>query len=468
MAPAAADETRNSAHASSPAIGQPANAGTAGEATEAGETAEAASYLATLRTQVQALIAAGNAEAAFTLVAAHEDAGTGDPDYDYLLGTTALAAGRHAVAVHALERVVLVQPSYAGAWLDLAIAHYRLNELDTADRMLAHVEQNFDPPPALRADIASVRRNISSARRWRGWQADVGGFVGHTSNANYGLSVSALRLTLDGVPATLLLDPSYQPRSDSFGELRAAATRRFELDAGRQADASLALRHRQHASQSAQDQWDASATGSWRLPVPWRGQDGAILFAAGSVRELRFDGRGVSQLQASGGLRVPFGTCIASGRADLDQRRFSGASAYDAVIPWLGVGAECGRAGLQWGGQLRLGRDFATNDRPGGDSLRAETLAFGRWQAQPSLQLGALLIAAHTRDDDGYSPLLAGGARRWVNRLAAKLEAIWVPGPNPRSPWALVIEIESIRDRSNIGLSTLDVTQILLGLNYRL
>jgi len=436
--------------------------------TDAAHPAAQPGYLATLRAQAQALIAAGRPEEAFQLVAAHEAAGVGDPDYDYLLGTTALAAGRHAAAVHALERAVLVQPAFAGAWLDLAIAHYRLNELDTADRMLAHVEQNFDPPAALRADIAAVRRNIDSARRWRGWQADIGGFIGHTSNANYGLSVSALRLTLDGVPATLLLDPGYRPRADSFGELRASASRRFELSGGEQADASFALRHRAHASQSAQDQWDASATGSWRRPVAWPGREGAALFAAASVRELRFDDRGVSQLQASGGLRVPVDQCILSARADLDHRRFSGASAYDAVIPWLGAGAECGRTGLQWGGQVRLGRDLALNDRPGGDSLRAEALAFGRWQVQPNLQLGALLVAAHTRDQDAYSPILAGGERRWVNRVAGKLEAIWVPGPNPRSPWAVVIEIESIRDRSNIGLSTLDVTQLLLGLNYRL
>lgn len=432
------------------------------------DAATAASYLATLREQASALIASGQPEAAFALVAAHEAASVGDPDYDYLLGTTALAAGRNAAAAHAFERVVLVQPGYAGAWLDLAIAHFRLGELDTADSVLAHVEANFDPPPALRTDIAVVRRSIAGARLRYGWQTELGSFAGHTSNANYGLAVSALRLSLDGVPATLLLDPSYRPRADGFAELRASTGRRFDLPGSQQADVNLSLRHRMHGSQRADDQSDASASGTLRRPVQIRGLEGASMFAAAALRELRLSGRGVRVVQGSLGLRVPSGTCQLSARGDLEQRRFGGARAYDALIPWLGGGAECADGHLQWGGQLRLGRDIALNPRPGGDSLRAETLAYGRWQAQPNLQLGAMLVLAHSRDDDGYSPLLAGGQRRSVNRTGAKLEAVWVPGANPRSPWAVLIEIESIRDRSNIGLSTLDVTQFLIGLNYRL
>ncbi len=424
-------------------------------------------FIETLRTQAQTLVDAGRAEVAFDLVASHESAHIGDPDYDYLLGTIALAAGRHAAAVHALERVVLVQPSYAGAWLDLAIAHFRLGELDTADEILAHVEKQFDPPPALRTDIASVRRSIASARRWRGWQTELGAFGGHTSNANYGLAVSALSLSLDGMPATLLLDPSYRPRADGFGEVRASLSRRFELDAGRQADTSATLRHRRHGRENEQDQWDVAASGTWRRPFAWRGIEGATLFAGGQVRDLRIDQRGVSLLQASGGLRVPAGRCSLSGRLDAERRLFAAASEYDALIPWVGAGAECGIGEVQWGGQLRLGNDLAVNARPGGDTRRVEALGYARWQARPGLQLGAVLLLAASRDELGYSPLLADGQRRWVQRLATKLEAVWVPGADPRSPWAVVIEMESIRDRSNIGLSTLNIHQILTGLNYR-
>ncbi len=450
------------------AVAQPAPSAPAEQPSAPDSTpAHAGGFIDTLRAQARALAEAGRAEAAFELVASHEAAHVGDPDYDYLLGTMALAAGRPAAAVHALERVVLVQPSYAGAWLDLAIAHFRLGEIDTADEILAHVDKQFDPPPALRADIAGVRRSMAAARRWRGWQAELGAFGGHTSNANYGLAVSALSLSLDGVPATLLLDPSYRPRADSFGEVRASLTRRFELADGRQADTSALLRHRQHGHESAQDQWDVAASGTWRRPLDWRGVAGAMLFAGAHLRDLRIDQRGVSLLQASGGVRLPAGRCSLSTRVDAERRIFAGASEYDAQIPWLGAGAECAAGDWQWGGQLRLGHDSAVNDRPGGDTRRAEALGFARWQARPGLQLGAVLLLADSRDAQGYSPLLAGGDRRWVQRRAAKLEAVWVPGADPRSPWAIVIEVESIRDRSNIGLSTLDITQVLTGLNYR-
>ncbi len=434
---------------------------------EAATAAQSAAFLEQLRADAETLIKAGEAEAALELVAAHEPDNVGNPDYDYLLGTTALAAGRNTVAVHALERVVLVQPSHAGAYLDLAIAHYRLGEFDAADGILKHIEEHFDPPPALRKDIADVRGRIARARLTQAWQLELGAFAGHTSNANYGLAVSSLPLTLDGLPVSLLLDPSFRPRADNFAELRGSALRSLDLGGGERADVYAALRTRSHGNESAQDQRDIVASGVWRRPLAWRDLDRASVFAGALLRSLSFDSRSIQIAQVSGGLRTSAGRCQLSARADYEHRFYGSAGQADAAIPWLGAGADCAQGALQYGAQQRFGHDFALGSRAGGNTLRAETQAYLRWQAAPQLQFGALLFYAYGGDAEPYSAILADGARRRVDRFGQKLDATWVPGSDPKSPWAIVIEIENISDRSNIGLSSLDVTQFQIGLIYR-
>lgn len=429
--------------------------------------ATVAEFIDTLRAQALVQIKAGKPELALQLIAIHEAAYVGEPDFDYLLGTTALAAGRNALALIALERVVLVQPSFAGAWLDLAIAHFRLGELETAESMLIHVKENFTPPHKLRAEIDDVLRRVSRARMTKGVQAEIGLFSGRTSNANYGLAVSSLQLNFYGAPVSVPLDASYQPRADSFSEVRATVVQRLEHAGSQRGEVSGALRYRRHADETAYDQRDVNISGIWRWPMTWSANDKAHLFTGGSLRDINNGGRSLQIGQLSGGIGLTRGVCQLRGRLDYEHRLYAAASEYDAAIPWLGVSADCERGPVQYGSQLRLGRDVAINDRPGADTVRSEAVLFGRWQVRPGLQLGALAVFTHGRDTAPYSPLLAEGDPRWVRRFGKKLEALWVPGANPRSPWAIVIEFETLRDSSNIGLSSLNLSQFLIGLNFR-
>lgn len=436
----------------------------------ADQTQPACATVGRLRARAQQLISSDDAATALSLVASYEALYVGDPDYDYLLGVTALSAGEYTAAVHALERAVLVQPGFAGAWLDLAIANYRLGEIDTADQLLKHVEDNFSPPPEMRRQIASVRAKFTAARLKqvaRGWQSELGLFAGYSNNANYGLSVSTLQLTLDGLPATLLLDPSYQPRADSFKELRGSLARTFQLGQGERADIYGVLRQRLYTSENDLNQTEGMVSGIWRTPWAWRDKEGASRYVGATLRNLYFDGRSMTVGALTGGLRMPVGSCNGIVRADYEYRMFSGDAGLDAAIPWLGIGAECGKGAIQYGAQQRIGRDHPMSARAGGDTVRLETVAYGRWQLTPGLQIGGTLVYAHASDSDAYSPILANGARRWVQRFGQKLEAVWVPGANPRSPWAIVIEIENVRDQSNIGLSSVSVTQVGIGISYR-
>lgn len=423
-----------------------------------------------LRVRAQAMINAGQSASAFTLVVSYESLYVGNPDYDYLLGVTALSARENVAAVHALERAVLVQPNYAGAWLDLAIAHFRLGETDTADALLKHVEESFDPPPGMLAQIAAVRRKFSSTRLKqvvRGWQSEVGLYVGHTTNANYGLSVSTIQLSLDGIPATLLLDPSFRPRADGFTELRGSASRAIQLDQGERADLHGLIRSRRYGSEGDMNQSEALASAIWRGPTTWLGVDDATRYAGASLRNLIFDGRSMTVGMLTGGIRVQRAKCSLVGRFDYEHRIYSGSIGLDAAIPWVGMVAECGSERVQYGVQQRVGFDKALQRRAGGDALRLESILYGRWQARRDLQVGANLVYAYARDSEPYSPILENGARRWLHRFAQKIEALWVPGGSPTSPWAIVIELENIVDRSNIGLSNVRVNQFTLGLSYR-
>jgi hypothetical protein len=78
-----------------------------------------------------------------------------------------------------------------------------------------------------------------------------------------------------------------------------------------------------------------------------------------------------------------------------------------------------------------------------------------------------MLFYAYSKDADSFSPLLANGEQRWITRFGQKIDALWVPGTNPRSPWAILMEFDSIKDLSNIGLSTLGVKQVQIGLVFR-
>jgi tetratricopeptide (TPR) repeat protein len=433
-------------------------------------TANTASFIESidaLRAQAKALIDAGKPAQALELVAAQEPVHGNDPEYDYLLGTIALAVGENTIAVNALERAVLVQPSFAGAWLDLAIAHFRLGEIEVADGILKHIEENFNPPQQLRAEIAEVRRKAARSQITKGWQTEFGAFSGSTSNANFGLAVSSLQLNLAGTPVSLILDPSYSPRADRFNEYRGTLNGRVDHPRNAHSEVYASLRHRGYDTESDQNQRDAIVSGTWHQPTHWLGLEGATLLGGVSARYLAYPGRNVSIAQLTGGLRFPISKCQLTARIDYEQRFFSSESAYDASIPWLSISSECAKGSFQFGGQQRIGFDSETNQRPGGNTFRAETIAFGRWQVNPNLQFGAATFYAYARDAEGFSPLLANGDRRWVHRFGQKLDAIWVPGENPRSPWAIVIEYENIRDRSNIGLSTLQINQFQVGLVYR-
>ena len=72
--------------------------------------------------RARGLLASGNPKQAYAELAPLQDKLLGQPEFDYLLGVSALDSGRVEEAVIAFERVLALFPNHAGAQMDLARA----------------------------------------------------------------------------------------------------------------------------------------------------------------------------------------------------------------------------------------------------------------------------------------------------------------------------------------------------------
>jgi tetratricopeptide (TPR) repeat protein len=162
------------------------------------------------------LILEGKGAQAWALLEPYEFQLAGQPDYDYLLGVAAIAAGHPARATLALERVLAVNPNHAAARLDMGRAYFALGDYDRArielTDLLAH-----DPPPAARDTIERYLAAIKARTERAGTPtvtAHVEASVGYDSNVNAGVSQNSLFLPLFG--ATFTLVPSVTRQHDNF------------------------------------------------------------------------------------------------------------------------------------------------------------------------------------------------------------------------------------------------------------
>src|SRR5260221_6187151 len=74
--------------------------------------------------RAKALVDQGKPAEAYEILAPLEDKLSGDVEFDYLLGVAALDSGKPDRATLAFERVLAVNPNFAGARLDMARAYF--------------------------------------------------------------------------------------------------------------------------------------------------------------------------------------------------------------------------------------------------------------------------------------------------------------------------------------------------------
>lgn len=397
----------------------------------------------------------------------------------YWQGIEALQAGYADEARRRFAEAVALDADFPGAWLDLAIATARAGDVVQAEEFLDVLESRFELPEPIVRTVAELRRRLDEMQtrtqhatdRTSGWRwrrtLQLGG--GYDSNANAGLSLGSLTLTLPGGHVALPVDDRYRPRSDTYTLLAAAAAAERPLGQGLLgANASVRWRRNRVEHDFDTIEWRAGLAFLSGAPLPGEGVYGLLpgpWRVSASVQQLRLGGEA---LQQSGVLALEHvwvrTACRPLGSAELDFRTHPVARSLDATYFWLGVTLRCPGLPIprarELQAQLRVGHAFARHDegersRPGGDSRQAELALMHEWswprEAGGEHRLQGRVQWERVLDVRGYNPLLADNAVREVTRTAAGLT--WsMPLPGLGEPWQAVFDAQRFRQRSNLGV----------------
>lgn len=158
----------------------------------------------------------GDAQGAYNLLIPLQSARAGDPEYDFLLGSSALGAGKNTEAVFALERVLAVQPNNSPARARIARAYYNLKEMETAKREFENVKKQEVPPEV----SATIDRFLDAITRIEDAQrTTIRGFIefgiGYDTNVNSATAVNQVAIPVFG-GLVFALAPTAKKLDDVF------------------------------------------------------------------------------------------------------------------------------------------------------------------------------------------------------------------------------------------------------------
>lgn len=187
-------------------------------------SAAQAAYEQALR-DADGLIRDGQPEQAYALLQGLEREHAGETRFDYLLGVAALDSGKPDLATLAFERVLMTDPDFAGARLEMARAYYQLGDLLRAKVEFERVaRQNPDA-----AESATIRKYLEAiAARDPNKATHVSAYIlgaaGHDSNVNNSTSQQQVTVNIPAIgPVTAVLNPSSLKTSDNYAGLGAGA-----------------------------------------------------------------------------------------------------------------------------------------------------------------------------------------------------------------------------------------------------
>lgn len=120
--------------------------------------------LADLLARAKSLFSSGKFIDAYELLASAEDTYIGVIEFDYAFGRAALEAGRPDKATLALSRVLALDPSHAGALIDIGRAYLALGNYEQA-RVTFETLLGLNPPPAVRTQLQAYLEQARAAGR---------------------------------------------------------------------------------------------------------------------------------------------------------------------------------------------------------------------------------------------------------------------------------------------------------------
>lgn len=165
--------------------------------------------------KAQSLLKEGQPLVAYDLLMKIEYEGSGDVAFDYLLGVAALEAGKPDKATLALERVLVSDPSYAGARIDMGRAFMLLGDSVRArDEFASALALN--PPINVRQMVEGflaqmVQQTTIAKTHWTGF---FGITVGRDSNVNN--APGEAEQFIPGTLGTVVLDANSVETSSNY------------------------------------------------------------------------------------------------------------------------------------------------------------------------------------------------------------------------------------------------------------
>lgn len=323
---------------------------------------------------------------------------------------------RYDEAADRLERALMLQPGLPAAQLEYIVALTGSGELASARNLLQSLLADPDLPAAVRPLLAEARNKLA-ATPWL-TRATLGVAVGHDSNLLGAPDLQRLDLTLADGLLTLPLSESYRARAGRFvrADLRVDATREDETGVLWQITGQARRRESPDEPASDSTQFDLAADRGDHRDAP-----GPYLQAAVSrLRSIGGDLFGVAAV--GGGIGAPWRRdCHIRGGLDAQRRGYPANRLLDGR--YLGGQAQWAcRGTIDWALTARIGQDQPESpDRPGGKQ-RQHDLRLVLHAPLHSGAVRATLEYASLRDERGYSPLLADGNRRRLDRRILRLE----------------------------------------------
>jgi outer membrane protein len=408
--------------------------------------------------RARSLIQERNAAEAYALLAPHEDRMAGNVQYDYLLGVAALESGRADRATLAFERVLAVNPNFAGARLDLARAYFHLGDLERSRTELDRLSAQR-PPPAAQQTIARYREAIEQAekakrRRLIAWAELT---IGHDTNVNNSTSLSVINVPALGNLA-FTLNPTNVKTADEFGGASLGAEYAEQLAPGFGVFAGLDWRYRAHADQDLFDFENRDL----RAGLTFGPSTNQLRLSAQGGEHLldRKPNRTVNSLGADWRYQLDALTQL-SAFASYARFRFSDpalvVNSFNART--YGVGAlrvlGAGRAALF--GALFAGEEVDTNRRADGAKDFQGARLGGQIMARPSLDLFAMASYQEGDYERRNAAFLVHRSDRTTD-LTLGLAWRFAKG------WTLRPVITRVRNQSNIPLFSFERTETTLTL----
>lgn len=396
-----------------------------------------------------------------------------DPGYLAWYGIVLKWQGHFAQAAEWLELALMRAPQRLGTRIDYADVLVAMGDLDAGRGLVSSLLAEPDLPAGLRPLLEARLRD------WRGdaWysKATLTTRIGYDDNLNSATRARELSLTLPEGDVGFILAPGSRARSGSFLGLEFAADTERRISGRDVVQVLMDIRQRL-SSESDTDYLQGELNGIWRrrdldnehlwlLGAGNLAYDGHSLYRlvrTGYVRESRQASRfaGLSTTSALAGIADRLGDCHPRLGGELELRSYPALSLLDNTLLAAQFGYAChGVEAFRL--QLRIGREFAAADRPGGDAWRMDSRLIWR-RAFVSGWLETDLSLAVQLDDRAYSPLLADGARRHIERFGVRLEY-----QQPLAHrWLGLVTFDLGRQNSNIELFDVRSGALSLGARY--